>query len=191
MVSIIVPIYYCDPTLYLPISRCLTSLYELSMPFELITVDDASPLDHDFSCTIRHTKNEGYTRTVNDGLAGASGDVLVVMNDDIEMTAECFTRFSSLEGLAIASPADTASSPDDRFGACFGMTRETYELLGPLNSRLKNFYSDRDYYDRAKEAGVEIIKWSDIVLNHPESSTYKLLDKEMLLNADKERYTNN
>lgn len=193
-ISVIIPLYYNSPTLYRPISNCLKSLKYQNQPIQLFLIDDCSPLEHDFvdhfwMNTWRSPRNKGFTATVNIGLAFSRHyPVMVVMNDDIVMTEECLKRFSKLKGLQIASPADTASSPNDRFGACWGMTREVYDLLGPLNEKYKHFYSDLDYYNRAKAAGVEIIKWDDIVLDHPESSTYKTLDKEKLLEEDRKRF---
>lgn len=185
MVSVIVPVYFCDPSLYQVID---CSLRSVPSEAEFIVVDDCSPLAHPWRVEVQNKSNMGFTATVNAGLRVATEDIIVVMNDDIKMTEECFNRFKGLKGLQIASPADTSSSPDDRFGACWGMTWEVYELLGPLNEEYRHFYSDLDYYQRAKHAGVEIIKWQDIVLEHPESSTYKTLDKELLLEEDRKRF---
>lgn len=189
LTSVVVPVYYCDPSLYGVITRSIASLDGQ----HVIMVDDASPIDHDFMnyynvVYLRNEENRGFTATVNRGLRVSVDDIVVVMNDDVVMTEECMDRFRSLEGLVIASPMDTSASDDDRFGSCWGMTRETYELLGPLNEEYRHFYSDTDYYERAKAAGVEIIKWKDITLDHPESSTYKLVDKESLLAADAEKW---
>ena len=188
-ISIIIPLYFCSPTLYLPIAHCLAKVKLYYPEYELIVVDDASPLElPGWPITSVNTSNLGFTATVNKGLSLATGDVLIVMNDDIILAEGQLDRFNDLKGLVIASPADTASSPDDKFGACWGMTRETYELLGPLNERYRNFFSDVEYYERAEAKDVKIIKWKDIVLSHPESSTFKLLDKETLLKEDQERY---
>lgn len=191
--DVIIPLYFCDPVLYQPIKSCLDALERSKADLSIILVDDASPLDHTFYTGLKTTyfqnrQNQGFTKTVNTGLKMSHADTLVIMNDDIIIIEECLERFSKLSGLVIASPMDTASSDDDRFGACWGMTREVYELLGPLNEEYRNFYSDTDYYNRAKATGVEIIKWKDITLEHPESSTYKLLDKEALLEDDRKRF---
>lgn len=185
-ISCLIPLYFCSQDLYSVISRCFDSLHGYDL--DLVVVDDYSPLDHDFPVTFRNETNLGFTGTVNKGLELAMGDLIIVMNDDIEMTKECMERFAAMEDNTIYSPADTASSPDDRFGACWGMTRATYEKMGPLDERFKHFYSDREYYDRAKKLGVSIVKWHDIVLSHPESSTYKKVDKEKLLQEDNERF---
>jgi GT2 family glycosyltransferase len=185
-ISVVIPLYYCSHALYSVISRCFDSLHGYSL--ELVVIDDCSPLEHDFPTTFRNKTNLGFTGTVNKGLELATGDIIIVMNDDIEMTKECMERFANSEDNCIASPADTASSPDDRFGACWGMTRSTYEKMGKLDERFKHFYSDREYYDRAKKLGTEITKWHDIVLSHPESSTYNQVDKEKLLKEDSKRF---
>lgn len=195
-VSVIVPLYFCDVSLYPKIERSLNSVKAELVGFqELVLVDDASPLPlpGHWEPMFSNKENLGFTATVNRGLEYAfshNTDVAVVMNDDIVMTPQCMDRFKALDpnSLTIASPRDTASDDSDRFGACWGITRDAYELLGPLNEEYRHFYSDREYYERAKEAGVEVVKWDDIVLEHPESSTYGLLDKQTLLSADAERY---
>lgn len=190
-ISIVIPIYYCSSQLYLPIQECLRHVAELKGQKDVIIIDDASPMDHPFPSRFRNPKNYGFTKTINIGLLQFNktrNDVVIIMNDDITITQECFDRFRTLKGMQIASPMDTASSNDDKFGACWGMTREVYDYLGSLDERYRNFYSDTDYYEQAKKAGVEIIKWRDIVLKHPESSTYKLLNKEVLLEADRNRF---
>lgn len=190
MVSVVVPLYYCDTSLFLPINGCLTALQEHYPDYELVVVDDCSPLEpySRWPVTSRNEGNRGFTATVNEGLRQARGDVLVVLNDDVSVRKGQLDRFKGLEGLVIASPADTASSDDDRFGACWGMTRETYARLGALDESYRNFFSDTDYWLRAKEAGIPVVKWEDVVLEHRESSTFRLLDKEQLLSDDLKRY---
>lgn len=183
-ISIIIPLYYCDPSLYQLIEGCFSSIRTYYPEVELIVVDDCSPLDHPFFTTTRNRENKGFTVTVNTGLKIATGDILIVMNDDIMLTSGCLEEYKTLSGLRIHSLQDTSGTTDDRFGAIWGMTRETYELLGGLDEKYRNFYSDRDYYDRAKENGVKITKNLNIVLEHPESSTFKKVNKEELLKAD-------
>lgn len=191
-VSVIVPLYYCDPSLFLPINNCLMALQEHYPEFELIVIDDHSPLEiyHQWPITSYNESNLGFTKTVNRGLFLANGDVLLVINDDITVhrgQLDDALHFNPLETTIGIFP-DTAATAGDYFGACWAMTRATYELLGPLNEHYRNFFSDTDYHDRALEAGVKIVTFDDIVLDHAESSTFKLLDKEALLNDDLKRY---
>jgi GT2 family glycosyltransferase len=192
MIDLVIPLYICDQSLYPVVQRCFDAISEIKGDYRLIVVDDASPLPHDFPIDIQNEENRGFTATVNAGLRASSAEIIVVMNDDIILTQECFDKFKELKGLVIASPADTASSPDDRFGSCWAITREAYEELGLLDEQYRNFWSDMDYYQRAKEQGVNIVKWYGIVLEHPESSTYKTLgNKEELLEQDRNTYQRN
>lgn len=193
-ISVIVPLYYCSPVLYLPIDRFFSSLYESYPGIVPTVVDDASPLElpRHWPVTVRNEVNRGYTATVNRGLLLSgngrdhAGDVMVVCNDDLVIQKGDLDRFHSFPpSPTIASPADTSSSDDDRFGACWGMNRAAYALLGPMDERLKHFYSDLEYYQRAKRLGVSIEKWPDVALEHAESSTYKLVDKPALWAEDR------
>lgn len=159
-------------------------------------VDDASPLPFpddwlNYVTTYqKHYENKGYTATVNTGLQESEADVFIIANDDLEFSPGDLDRFFGLEDMVIASPSDTAASPDDRFGCIWGMTRKTYKKLGPLNEQYRHFFSDRDYYDRAQANGVRIEKWYDVVVKHVESATYNVVDKETLYQVDLEVYGN-
>jgi GT2 family glycosyltransferase len=189
-VSVVVPLYYCDKSLFLPIHNCLSALKRLYPDFKLVVIDDASPLEcpEYWPITSQNAQNSGFTATVNKGMSLAIGNTIVVLNDDITVKEGDLDWVRDLGGEVICSPMDTASSNDDRFGACWAITREAYTKLGPLNESYKHFWSDKDYYDRAKAAGIEVRKLNDVMLDHPESSTYKLVDKEKLLAEDTVRY---
>lgn len=190
LVEVIVPVYLSQPSLYPIVERCLQSLRDTHPDFKILLVNDASPLPvpdnwQELCDTyLSFDENKGYVGTVNQALSAATGDIIVVANSDLFFKAGDLERFTALPDHTIASPADTASYPDDRFGAIFGLTRATYEFLGPLDSRYKHFYADNEYYERAKTKGVSIIKWYDIVIEHAEGATYKTIDKEALLEAD-------
>lgn len=191
MVDIIIPLYICDQSLYPIVDRCFEAIGEIKGNYSLLVVDDASPFEHYFPVDIQNKENLGFTATVNKGLRASTADVVVVMNDDVTLTQECFDRFAAMTGCQIASPMDTAASTDDRFGSCWAITREALNKLGYLNEEYRNYWSDMDYYQRAKEAGIDVIKWNSIILEHPESSTFKTLDKDKLLAADTEKWQRN
>ena len=192
MVDIVIPLYICDQSLYPIVQRCFDALGDIKGEYRLIVVDDASPLPHYFPVDVQNEENRGFTATVNEGLKASTADIVVVMNDDIILTQECFNRFKSMRGLQIASPMDTSASNDDRFGACWGITREALDHLGLLDEQYRNFWSDMDYYERAKKAGIDVVKWNSIILEHPESATFKSLgNKEELLAEDTEKWQRN
>ncbi len=191
---LVVPLYINHESLYPIVERFFDSLKEHYPDLDLVTVDDASPLPHDFKVTVKNEDNFGFTTTVNHGLLKAFHDpevnIVIVANDDLTFKAGDLERFFELDSTKpiIASPMDTSASSDDRFGSIWGITRAAYEKLGPLDARYKHFYSDMEYYLRAKKKGVEIIKWYDITVEHPESATYKHVAKEELLEEDRKTY---
>jgi len=57
------------------------------------------------------------------------------------------------------------------------MTRETYEKLGPLDERFgKGYGEDLDYWHRARNAGIKIIKNHNGLAEHHGKVTFKITD---------------
>lgn len=190
MISVIVPLYFNELDLYPIIRRCLASIPREGV--ELIVIDDCSPLDTDDfqegnGWWLHNPENLGYTKTVNIGLKEASGDVFVIMNDDITLKPGQLDRFFNLPD-GIFSPKTSEEGKGDRFGSIWGMNRATYEKLAPLDPTLPHFFSDAEYYDRAKRLGVPITKWYDIVVDHVGGATYKHVNKAEMYEKDHAHY---
>ena len=82
-VSVIVP-HYGD---HGPTSALVDSLLP-QRPHEIIVVDDASPQpfpDTSGVRLLRHERNGGFGSAVNAGARAATGDLLLVLNSDIEV----------------------------------------------------------------------------------------------------------
>lgn len=186
MKSIIIPLYFADPSQYQVIKRCFDSLAEFDG--ELIVINDNSPLEcPDFPVTLTHRKNFGYTKSVNDGLRLATGDVLIIANQDIVFTPELLEQFDKVK-FGIYSPKTTDEGEGDKFGSIWAMSRRAYQLLGPLDERMAAFFSDTDYYQRAKETGVPVVKWRSLVIEHEGNNAYQFTDKDGLYQADMNAY---
>lgn len=194
LLEVIIPVYLSEPSLYPIVSECLESLYHTYPDISVRVVNDCSPLPFPdewldwVSYYQKMFENRGYTAAVNAGLRTSEADIMVIANDDLIFKTGDLDRFSELEGLVIGSPMDTAASPDDAFGAVWGLTREAFELLGPLDESYKHFFSDREYYERAKLKGVRIEKWLETTIDHRESATYKTVNKEELFALDLATY---
>lgn len=191
MVGAVIPLYYCNESLYKTISRCLRALEEHYPDLPLYIVDDASPLEHDFPITVRNEENKGFTATVNRGLRESGFDVACVLNDDVFVTAGQLDWLFSIDPSekGVWSVQDSAGTSDDSFGCCWATTRCTLREHGYLNETLKHYFSDKEFLGRLKGAGVAIHKDASIVLEHHESATYSLVNKETLLSDDAARYT--
>jgi len=183
-IDAVVPLYLNHSSLY-PIINDFFESMKLYPDIKLVVIDDCSPLPTlNWPVTTRNKTNRGYTATVNKGLSMTTADVILVLNDDLKIKKGDLDRYYSIsEG--IYSPRDTASDNTDRFGAIWGMNRETYIKMGNLNEKFKHYFSDLDYYNRAKEKGISVIKWEDIVVEHKESATYRNENKAKLFNEDK------
>jgi len=189
LIDIIIPLYYCDPKLYLIIDKFFKSLNKYYPQLNQIIIDDASPLEHNFPVTYRNKKNMGFTHSVNKGLSLSKAPIIIITNDDLEFQKGELDNFFLIgKDRGIYFPADTASGNLNSFGAIWGMNRETYNILGKLDEKYKHFYSDKDYLERAIKKNIPIINWPDIRIIHHESATFNTLDKEKLLNNDKEKY---
>jgi len=188
-IDAVVPMYVNHKSMFPIIQRFFDSIKTNYPDINLIVIDDASPVPHGFKFDFKNYVNSGFTHTVNMGLIKTTAPIILVLNDDLVIKKGDLDRFYDVEGLGIWSPRDTASDNTDSFGAIWGMTRATYELLGNLNEKYRNYFSDKDYYNRAKKAGVPIHKWNDICVEHAESATFKNEDKERLYKEDQKKYS--
>ena len=187
-IQAVVPLYINSPSLYPIVTDFFESMEEHYPDIELIVIDDCSPLPHDFPVTHKNKKNLGFTGTVNKGLKLSTADVILVLNDDLKIAKGDLDRYYLLDGLGIWSPRDTASDDSDRFGAIWGLTRETLNRLGFMNDKYKNYFSDNDYYQRAKKLNIQVVKWRDICVEHRENATFKNEDKEKLFETDQKTF---
>ena len=118
-VSVIVPVYRgLQET-----QRCLLSVLQAATltPWRLIVIDDCSP-EPELSawlrqladrhperlCLIRHDSNQGFVRSVNDGLALAAADDVVLLNSDTEVASGWLDRLAraclSAEDVGTVTP---------------------------------------------------------------------------------------
>lgn len=204
--SLIIPCYFKDESLMKMTLRCLESLDDYDG--QVIVVDDGSPLNYhpkelyDGSRrVVCRELNGGYAAAVNSGLEVASGEILIVANNDI------FFVPGWLDGLLLPFRKDydissirTSDSDGylvediitegDKFGSIWAMTRSAYELLGPLDETFgKGTFEDLDYRRRALKAGLRIAKYHGVVVEHVGRATFHKIDPEhRLFRANRERY---
>ena len=86
MISVILPIYNKHE-----MSRdCIQTIMETTTDYEIIVIDNGSepPFKPPFSgfnsvIVIRNEKNEGFPVAINQGIRAATGDIIVLLNDDV------------------------------------------------------------------------------------------------------------
>jgi GT2 family glycosyltransferase len=166
-------------------------------PFELIVVDNASGpetqayLRGTGAHVVRNEENRGCAAAWNQGIALARGDLLCLVNSDIEVPAwwlERLTAFHRMHSFAWVSPAIREGPLDydlealnwevqSRFGRRFfvdefrGMVllsrRDLYDRVGGFDegfARAK--YEDEDMFWRLRKAGLRSAVTLDVVVHH-------------------------
>lgn len=143
MVSVVVP-HYGDPR---PTQALVASLNRQSLPvdWEIIVVDDASPVvlaDIEGARVIRRPHNGGFGSAVNSGASIAKGDVMLVLNSDLEVELNALQKLVGLaRGLQPAVVSPGVFSPQGEY-QWVGREFPTYrawvvEWLTPL-ARFRN-----------------------------------------------------
>jgi GT2 family glycosyltransferase len=184
-ISIIIPAYYANPELVDMTKRCLDSIRGIN---EIIVVNDGSPLNAEFD-TIRLPENQGYASAVNVGLEASTGDFIIISNNDIVFIDPTWLEelIKPLkEGYGISTIR--TSEPDGwktedryeenaKFGSLWAIRRDTYETLGSLDERFgKGYGEDLDYWHRARNAGIRIVKNHNALAEHLGKATFKITD---------------
>lgn len=203
MISIIIPCYWANEELVSITIKCLNSLNDTTdnEPQQVLVIDDGSPLKEEFVDntdfiqqieTIKRERNGGYAAAVNTGLFYAKGNILIICNNDIEFLQPdwldhllypikndqadiSLIRQTDTDGWN----TDTKYTYNDKFGALWAMTREAYEKLGPMDERFgKGLFEDLDYWRRAQDAGLTIIKNHAGLVEHKGKATFKEVDPD-------------
>lgn len=178
--------------------RCLASLDYYGRPDKVIVVDDGSPLklggQNPFmaqtnASLIERKTNGGFPAAVNSGLKAATGDVLIISNNDIIFAENWLTELlKPLKDYDISSirvsDSDGHETEDkitegDKFGSLWAMKRKVYEKLGGLDESFgTGTFEDLDYYVRAKKAGFKIAKNHSVAVEHIGRATFDVVDPE-------------
>jgi GT2 family glycosyltransferase len=191
-VSLIIPCYHATHDLLVTTLACLNSLNETDAPDEVIVVDDGSPLKLggiDDVILLTRRKNGGYAAAVNTGLKEATGNIIVICNNDV-----VFLQPQWLEelikplklGYSIASIRTTDSdgwltedkiTEGDKFGSIWAMKRDVYETIGGLDETFgKGYFEDLDYHKRAEDSGFKIAKNHAGIVEHIGKATFRIVD---------------
>jgi len=95
--------------------RCLRHLARQTVPHRVVVVDNASPDDTVARLRVKHPQaqivemrgNAGFARAVNAGVQAGSGDLVVVLNNDVDCDPELVERLAA----AFADPAVGSAAP--------------------------------------------------------------------------------
>lgn len=195
-VSVVIPVYLLNQELMDTTYECLESLYGTTGVDEVIVVDDGSPLkiDGTWFTVVEREKNGGFAAAVNSGLSKASGDAIIVCNNDVTFIQPDWLKhvLDPLEnGYGIVSLRTTDADGWDvedrlednaKFGSFWAITREALEAIGYLDERFGHgTFEDLDYWHRAQDAKVKICKNHAGIVEHHGKKTFKVIDPEDML----------
>lgn len=169
--SLIIPAYYANKEIEDMTQRCISSASGVD---EIILQVDPT--------------GEGYSVTTNKGLKRATGDILIVGNNDLLFPDNWLTGLLRVleEGFDLATcwtsdqkyELDRVIAEGDKFGALFAMRREIYDTIGGFDEQFKGYFTDDDYRVRLTNAGFRIGMNYGLVVEHQAKATYSLTDPD-------------
>lgn len=149
MVSVIIPIYINSPEILDLLSECVASLVGCD---ELILQFDKT--------------GEGFSKTVNKGVARSHGDYIAIMNDDARMLEGSLKDYCKPN--TVCRP--TLIGAPGKF-ALVVMPRAVWDLVGGLDEDFHiGFYEDKLFLDIARDKGV-CLQTLDLHVWHKGSAT--------------------
>lgn len=190
--SIIIPCYWSSQKLLDMTEACINSIgqYTTDYDYEIILVDDGSPLKLDGSY-LSLPENLGYAGAVNAGVARATGDTYVILNNDtevcpfwLESLTEPLKRGYDIMSIRTSDEntgynTEERVSDNDKFGSVWAIKSTVWHDLGGLDTRFgKGYFEDLDLYRRAREKGFKIGKNHEAVILHYGKQTFTDIDPE-------------
>lgn len=186
--------------------KCINSIREHLNDYELILVDNGSPVDSFYlqgeaDVYIRNKANLGFAPAVNQGMKIAKGEFISVCNNDIEFIHDWLTLASDnfRENTGVISSHLHDHDPNHKvgrmtcdwggmFGALWMTTRKAIDSVGYLDENyIIGMWEDRDYWKRMECALYELAKvgWC----KHTGNATWgKMPNQNEIFMANKTRF---
>lgn len=202
--SIVMPTLTKDSSHRDVFSETVQSVEENSEDYELIIVDDGSPLRLDEYADpdtwVIHKNNKGIAASWNDGMKVARGEYIVIINDDITVPPEWLQglRLALDNNLSISGPGIIGKT-DDLLGIeqthswfpgfCFMMHRKTMMQIGLFDERFSPFnYEDTDYWVRVLKAGGTLTRNFNVRITHREGDVLHKLEYGAVSEENKKKF---
>lgn len=184
--SLIITSFHLDEAMFNMTFKCVLSIDNDRKPDEVIIVDDCSPYRKEIFSVDKYVwrqTNGGFPECANSGFEAATGDVLILSNNDIEYTPGWLDAILAplkigydISSIRVSdSDGETTENmitDDDYFGSLWAMKRKVYETIGGFDERFKNgTFEDKDFYVRAKDAGFRVAKNHAAFVKHKGRAT--------------------
>ena len=214
LTSIIIPCYILpdrNAELRVFTQECINALRQHTTNFELVIVDNGSPIDAQWleseaDIYIRNETNLGYPPAINQGFRAATGEWLVAMNNDVTVTEDWLELMQAAWDSSVGAVSSHLISKSDSpptgerkaltqeahwgtmFGSLWITRREVVEKVGYLDEEYeRGMYDDKDLWMRLSENGYKLMKagwcW------HIGNATWgKLPNQKRIFFKNKERF---
>ncbi len=180
--------------------------------FNILVIESAKtkPYNFPFCRTIYPKESFGYHRYMNIGLSMTQSPLVCLCNNDLIFhpgwATAIISAFDANPALKSASPFCQFNHPERGFmadsgihlgyevrghvaGWCILLKREILQVTGPLEERLRFWYSDNDYAKTLEKYGIQHALVSSAKVDHLESQTLKTKsERERLQLTGDERY---
>lgn len=169
----------------------------------IVIHDHHEKIDPIPGATVELNRSYGVTAAWNHGCELATGDWIIVMNNDVICSGPCVDLLIESAGTGIsgvggrkesmigAYAEDLPGGKDSiwAMGWCFCFCRNLFEDLIGFDETLKYYFSDLDFQVRAKLKGLPITPIACPTLRHIGHATAnKMLGKRALWGADREAF---
>ena len=171
------------------------SVVNAGQPDEVIVIDNGSSPEFEpagiepHTIVIRNRTNRGFSRACNQGLAAATGDAVLFLNNDVQLTEERdwvadladairpVMRSGVLVGARLRNDAHTQVDGENipyLDGWCLAGMREDLIELGGWDEEYAepSYYGDNDLCARATARGFELVQ-VDLPIQHLENVSTK------------------
>lgn len=115
-------------------------------------------------------KTDCLSKEINKGMAKATGDYLIISNDDLTLFKGTLRDLCDSENVTVPK---VIGGLDKLFhGHMWCMPRSIYQDVGPQWEGYDGFYyDDSDYWMKIEAKGYKIVKREDVVILHPNPAT--------------------
>lgn len=161
--TIIIPNYNGKNLLAKYIPYVLESIAYANISYEFIIVDDCSTDDsvefiknqYPDIKLIRNSKNRGFAKTCNKGIAEAQGKYTLLLNSDVELTPEyirkCLNAFKDANTFAVMGTIEEQNGTSQTTGILFKRSHFFIKKYANIESKETHFVSGANsIYDTAK-----------------------------------------
>lgn len=190
---------------------CLDSIEKNSSDYEVIIIDNGStPAWQGLSKFIRNEKNLGFPIAVNQGIKIATGEIIIILNNDTLVSPHWLERFEyHLKTFDMVGPVSNCISGSQQLPAgayafvdsklgqiypwhrlvffCVAIKKVVFDKIGLLDEQFSpGNMEDDDFCMRAIEVGFKLGIAEDIFIYHLGTATFKTqgIDYQNLLRTN-------